>query len=583
MRLRFRSQVFIGAVAGSAASLLVAAVLLSWQVRSEQRAAIERRLRGEAEVTAGLLPPALGGEAGELDREADRIGRLVESRVTFIAEDGRVVGDSEQTLPQLAVLDNHATRPEVVEARARGRGAAQRFSTTVDTDMLYVAIRIDHPVVRYVRFALPLTELDNQLAAIRWMTAAALAVAVPVALAISWLVTAPLARRVQGIADLAKRYASGDTTPAVYDYGTDEIGEVARALDGSAQELARRLDEISRDRARTEATLSGMVEGVVVFDAQGQIQLINEAARRMFRVDARVIGTPYTDLASPDVVAQCAEALAGRTVTGRELGFPEAPGRTFVARAAPVPGGGGAVLVLHDITDLRRADQVRRDFVANVSHELRTPLTAIRGYVEALMDEPAGSGRVRSFLEIIARHSARMERLVKDLLRLARLDARQEPLDLASCDIQSTAEAVIADLGSTITAKRQQVGTDVDPGARHITADPAKLHDVLRNLVENAVNYSPAGAEVRVAARRREGGVLITVADSGSGIPDEDLPRVFERFYRVDKARSHPGGTGLGLAIVKHLVDLHGGTVAVSNRPGGGAIFTIGLPDGPRG
>ena len=582
MRLRFRAKVFIGAVAGSAASLLVAALLLSWQVRNAQRAAIERRLTDEAEVTADLLSPSLDAADGALDREADRIGALVRSRVTLIAEDGRVVGDSTQTLAELDVLDNHANRPEIVAARLRGRGTSQRFSTTVDTDMLYVAIRADHPVVRYVRFALPLTSLDAQLSTIRWMTAAALAAAIPVALAISWLVTAPLARRVQAVAEVAKRYAAGETSRPTYDYGTDELGEVARALDGSAQELGRRLDELSRDRARTEATLSSMVEGVVVIEAAGRIQLINQAARRMLHVDGRVVGQPYGDLLRhPDIADQCAAALGGRIVPGCELSFPADPEHTFVARATPVAGGAGAVLVLHDISDLRRADQVRRDFVANVSHELRTPLTAIRGYVEALLDEPPDSSRTRDFLEIIARHSARMERLVKDLLRLARLDARQEPLDIIACDIQATAEAVITDLRGAIMAKRQHVGSDIDPGARQILADPAKLYDVLRNLIENAVNYSPEGAEVRVAARRREGGVVVTVADSGGGIPEDDLSRVFERFYRVDKSRSHPGGTGLGLAIVKHLVELHEGTVTVENRPGGGAIFTIALPDSP--
>jgi two-component system, OmpR family, phosphate regulon sensor histidine kinase PhoR len=242
-------------------------------------------------------------------------------------------------------------------------------------------------------------------------------------------------------------------------------------------------------------------------------------------------------------------------------------------------GGGGAVLVLHDITDLRRADQIRRDFVANVSHELRTPLTAIRGYVEALLDEEPDAETTRGFLEIIARHSTRMERLVKDLLRLARLDARQEVLEIAPCDARQLFEAIVTDLAPAIEAKRQEVSIDVAPDACTLEADPAKLHDVLRNLVENAVNYSPEEAQIRLEASRRNGSLVITVADSGPGIPPEDLTRVFERFYRVDKSRSRPGGTGLGLAIVKHLVELHGGKAAADNQPSGGAVFTVTLPD----
>ena len=236
------------------------------------------------------------------------------------------------------------------------------------------------------------------------------------------------------------------------------------------------------------------------------------------------------------------------------------------------------MLVLHDITDLRRADQIRRDFVANVSHELRTPLTAIRGYVEALLDEPGEAEETQKFLEIIARHTTRMERLVKDLLRLARLDARQEALEMARCDVRQIFSVVIADLSPNIEAKGQRVDINVFPDAAQVDGDPAKLHDIVRNLVENAVNYSPDGADVTLGAARVNGRYTITVADSGPGIPQEDLARVFERFYRVDKSRSRPGGTGLGLAIVKHLVELHGGEARAENAPKGGAVFTVVLP-----
>jgi two-component system phosphate regulon sensor histidine kinase PhoR len=282
----------------------------------------------------------------------------------------------------------------------------------------------------------------------------------------------------------------------------------------------------------------------------------------------------------PDVAAQLTRALRGDEVGSQEVALTRDPGRTFVARAAPVSGtgGGGAVLVLHDITDLRRADQIRRDFVANVSHELRTPLTAIRGYVEALLDDPADADSTHKFLEIIARHTTRMERLVKDLLRLARLDARQEALEMARCDMRQIFSGVIADLSPAIEAKGQRIAIEVPVEAAQVDGDPAKLHDIVRNLVENAVNYSPDGADVLLAAARVNGVHTITVADSGPGIPEEDLGRVFERFYRVDKSRSRPGGTGLGLAIVKHLVELHGGEARAENASTGGAVFTVSLP-----
>jgi two-component system phosphate regulon sensor histidine kinase PhoR len=380
--------------------------------------------------------------------------------------------------------------------------------------------------------------------------------------------------------------SSGDLTRSTYDYGADELGLVARVLDGSVHELGRRLDELSRDRARMEAILTGMVEGVLVVDAQGRLQLVNRAAQAMLRVEPSSAGRLYLEaIRHPDIAALLTAALKGEEAGSvHEVALSRDPGRTFIARAAPVqaPGSGGAVLVLHDITDLRRADQIRRDFVANVSHELRTPLTAIRGYVEALLDEPGDAADTRRFLEIIARHSTRMERLVQDLLRLARLDAHQETLDLAHCDVRQIFDGVVADLNPTIEAKRQCVTIAIADDATHVDGDPGKLHDIVRNLVENAVNYSPEGATVHLSATIEEGAHVMTVADSGPGIPPDDLGRVFERFYRVDKSRSRPGGTGLGLAIVRHLVELHGGEVRAGNDPKGGAVFTIKLPERSR-
>jgi two-component system phosphate regulon sensor histidine kinase PhoR len=581
MKAGFRTKVFIGAFTAAALSLLALAGLLAWQVRERQRTGIERHLSDEAYLAADLLSKATTlNDEPSLDAEADRLGQLISARVTFIAGDGRVVGDSTQTEAELRTLENHLTRPEVVAAREQGFGISQRYSGTVSTDMLYVAVRATHPVVSYVRLALPLTDVDAQLAAIVRATLVALAASIPLALLVSWLFSTSLSRRVSAIARVAERYASGDLTRPIYDHGSDELGTVARALDDSVQQLGGRVEELSRDRARMEAILSGMVEGVLVVDRQGRLQLVNRAAQQMLRVEPSAAGRPYLEvIRHPDIAAQLTAALHGEEIGGQELTLARDPGRTLLTRAAPVTGpSGGAVLVLHDITDLRRADQIRRDFVANVSHELRTPLTAIRGYVEALLDGPADTESTRKFLEIIARHSTRMERLVKDLLRLARLDARQELLETARCDIKQIFSAVTADLAPTIEDKSQRITVEVIPDARHVDGDPAKLHDIIRNLVENAVNYSPEGSEVRLGAARDNGTYTITVADSGPGIPLEDLTRVFERFYRVDKSRSRPGGTGLGLAIVKHLVELHGGEAVAANRAEGGAVFTIKLP-----
>jgi two-component system phosphate regulon sensor histidine kinase PhoR len=580
MTLRFRTKVFLASLTVAAVSLLTAATLMSWQVRERQRAAIEERITKDALLVAELLRGSTIAGVEALQAEAARLGRYGEARVTLIGPDGRVVGDSAQRGDALSELDNHADRPEVVSARRHGRGTARRFSTTLGTDMLYVAVRAGHPEVAVVRLALPLTEIDEQLAGIRALALAALAASVPVALGLAWLVSAALSRRVQAIAAVARRYAEGDLTRGTYDFGTDELGRVARVLDGSVQELARRVAEVSRQRARMEAILAGMSEGVLVVDGAGRLQLANAAAQSMLRIDGSAIGRQHVEvIRHPDISAQLGAALRGEETDGRELSMARNPGRTYVARAAPVAadGGGGGVLVLHDITDLRRADQIRRDFVANVSHELRTPLTAIRGYVEALLDAQAQDEQARRFLGIVGRHTSRMERLVTDLLRLARLDARQEPLEISRCDVRQVWDAVVDGLAAAIEEKRQRIGIRVDADASAIDADAAKLHDILRNLVENAVTYSPENAAIELTAQRRDGTVCLQVADSGPGIPPEDLTRVFERFYRVDRSRTGPG-TGLGLAIVKHLVELHGGTASAENRAEGGALFTVLLP-----
>jgi two-component system phosphate regulon sensor histidine kinase PhoR len=307
----------------------------------------------------------------------------------------------------------------------------------------------------------------------------------------------------------------------------------------------------------------------------------------MLNLEDIPLGRHYVEaVRQPGIVQQLGASLRGEHRPPIEVPLdsgPDAKGgpRIFRAQATPAStdGGGGAVLVLHDISDLRRVDRVRRDFVANVSHELRTPLTAVRGYVEALMEEPHKAEQREKFLEIISRHTVRMERLVRDLLRLARLDAQQETADLHPTDIAALFRSVVNDLSGPIERHKVGIRVEVDPAAAVVQADPTKLHDALRNLLENAVNYSPEEGWIDLGSRLDGDRVHLTVADSGPGLPEADLGRVFERFYRVDKSRARdPGGTGLGLSIVRHLVELHGGRVRAENRPGGGAIFTISLP-----
>jgi two-component system phosphate regulon sensor histidine kinase PhoR len=386
--------------------------------------------------------------------------------------------------------------------------------------------------------------------------------------------------RVTTMLSVAKRYSLGDLTRPSPDYEDDDLGNVARAWDHAVHELGRRVDSLERDRARMEAILASMIEGVLVVNEHGRLQLVNDAARRLLKLEKGSIDHSYVEaIRHPGIVEHIGRALRGEETEGLELSVTRDTTRTLVARVAPVTAAGrGAVLVLHDITELRKADQVRRDFVANVSHELRTPLTAIKGYAEALLDDPDDADAREKFLDIIHRHATRMERLVKDLLRLARLDAGQETTEMVPTDVEGLLRGIANDFEPIAAQKQQTIEVVTNPGAKLLVTDAAKLHDIARNLIENAVNYTPDGGAIDVRAEVLDGRFQMTVSDTGHGIEPDDLGRVFERFYRVDKSRARPGGTGLGLSIVKHLVQVLDGDVTAANQSGGGALFTVTLP-----
>jgi two-component system phosphate regulon sensor histidine kinase PhoR len=598
----FRTRLFATSLAATALTLIVSTTLVSWSVRQSMEALIQRSLVNEARMAAETLSHRRAATREELDAEADALGHQINARVTFIAPNGEVVGDSELNAEELRALENHSGRPEIQQSRSQGLGIARRYSATLTTEMLYVAVPVvnnDAPLLAEVRLALPLTSISTQLAAVRQIALVAFGAGLLAALALAWGTSALLSRRVRAIAGVAERYAAGDFSHPVRDYGNDEVGAVARVLDDSVREIGQRAADLESDRARMQAILGGMIEGVLVVNEQGRVQLVNTAARRMLRLQDGSEGRHYLEIVrQPDIAERLGATLRGDATEGLELALPRESDRSIIARSAPIltqpapgasptsratsPPARGAVLVLHDITELRKADRVRRDFVANVSHELRTPLTAVRGYVEALLDGGTDTPDARRFLEIIGRHTLRMERLVRDLLRLARLDAGQEPLEHVRCSVESLFTGVETELADALEGREQIVEHQIPPEATTVTGDPAKLHDALRNLLENASNYSPTSGRIVMSAARRDDRFLLCVSDQGPGVPESDLPRIFERFYRADKARSRgerdPGGTGLGLAIVKHLIELHGGTVSATNRKGGGAVFTIELP-----
>jgi two-component system phosphate regulon sensor histidine kinase PhoR len=578
----FRTRTFLGVFATAALALTVSTILVERAIRREVSEDVRISLTDEARMAAYLV--AIQGDVADMDAEADAVGRRIRARVTFIAADGRVLGDSEVATEALADLENHATREEVIDALRDGEGTFVRVSRTTGIETRYVAVRTAGGPVAIVRLALPMTTIADRIWDVRRLALVGLGAGLVATLLLTTAASLWLNRRLRVVADTARRYAAGDFSRPARDHGQDEVGQIANVLDRTARDLGSQLKAMARERAHVDAILTGMIEGVLLVDAGGHLVLTNPAVRSMLRLPLEPGSPHYVEVVrQPDLTGELAAALAGRATRPVEVQIDPASRRTYMANVVPVARerGGGAVLVLHDITDLRHADQVRRDFVANVSHELRTPLTAIRGYVEAMTDstDPVES---RQFLDVIARHALRMERLVRDLLRLARLDAGQETIERNACSLAGLMSGVERDLADQLARRHQRLDVSIDADAASVPGDNAKLHDVFRNLIENAANYSPDDTAIEVRARRTGDHVDLTVADRGPGVPPIDLPRIFERFYRVDRSRARdPGGTGLGLSIVKHLVGLHGGTVSAANREGGGAIFTVRLPASP--
>jgi two-component system phosphate regulon sensor histidine kinase PhoR len=579
----FRTRAFLGIFIASAVALGVSTLLVGQSLRRFQYEDIRESLLSRARLAAYLISLQPPLDDASIDQEADEIARLLQVRVTLLSADGRVLGESEADGQALLALENHAHRSEVEDALRGGAGTAIRPSATTNTETMYAAVLVEHGPVRFVRLSLPLTRIDESVASLRQPAVIGLAAGLLIALVGTSIASLLLNRRLRIIADTARRYMAGDFTRPARDHGSDELGTVANVLDATARELGARLGEMERERAHTDAILHGMVEGVLLVNRDGRLVLTNPAAQSMLQMPGPASDAHYLEVVRhPAIAATMSAVLSGRPAAPAEVDLGGSPVRRVMANVVPVSPqrGGGAVLVLHDITDLRHADQVRRDFVANVSHELRTPLTAIRGYVEALLDTPADADEAGKFLEVISRHTYRMERLVHDLLRLARLDAGQETVERTDCAVGDIIDAVNEALEPLLSSRGQQVKHVVAPEAARVVGDAAKLQDILRNLIENASNYSAENGTIEVDARRGPGGIEITVADRGPGIPDADLPRIFERFYRADRSRSRaPGGTGLGLSIVRHLVELHGGTISAANREGGGASFTLRLPD----
>jgi two-component system phosphate regulon sensor histidine kinase PhoR len=543
----------------------------------QERSALDKQTR----VLAALLrDPLEEPDAAALGAALARLSQDPDVRIGVLDAAGVVLVDSR---PETVPSDPQGGRQEVGEARASGYGCSERQG------WLWACRRVDRDreVLGFVRVATPLAAIESELASLRIAIAAGALIGVVVALVACLSIVRRLTAPVAEITWVAEQMRGGRYETRVRNLPRDEIGLLGDVLNHLGAEITSRIATITKDDARLRAMLAGMAEGVVALDDEDRVTFANAAARRMLGSEELGEGRRLWELVRlPGLEKLLGEAREGRGALGAELSV-SAEGRERALQAHATlfeaPGERGLVLVLNDITDLRRLERIRRDFVANVSHELKTPLTAIRGYLETLLDGAASDAEnCERFLRKMADHVGRLNHLVTDLLSLARIEAQEQPVAVGPVDLADVATDAARRHERAARLKGLALELSI-PGSVVVEGDRESLTQVIDNLVDNALKYTPAGRVV-LRVHERDGRGVIEVADTGIGIPREDLARIFERFYRVDKARSRElGGTGLGLSIVKHLVQALRGEISVESEVGAGSKFSASFALAPEG
>lgn len=535
------------------------------------------------QLTALISP--LNAEA--VDRLCKEVGKNVATRLTVILPDGTVAGDSNE-MP--IHMENHGYRAEIQQARSGQIGSATRYSKTLQQNMMYVAqpLAIDDKLLAIIRTALPLTPVEDEIRSLqRKVLFGGFLIAVA-ASGLGFFVSRRISLPIEKMTKAAERFSRGDLKQRIEAPGTIELAGLANALNQMAMQLENRIETVLSQRNEYEAVLTSMVEGVIAVDMQEQILSVNGAAARMLNLKTNQLkGRNIIEaIRNRDAYAFITEALAGGVYKEGDVVLHQHGEQILNIQCTPLLNAAdqriGTLVVLNDVTRLRNLDNVRREFVANVSHEIKTPLTAIKGFVETLIHGPVDSEEERNrFLGIIKKHTDRLGAIIADLLSLARLEQKDgvdaalfEPKRLK--DIIETAIQIIKN-----KAEEKQIGFDLtlDPSIC-VSVDGTLMEQAIVNLLDNAVKYSPVSGRVHITGEASGNQIYVRISDSGPGIPSQHLPRLFERFYRVDKARSRKlGGTGLGLAIVKHICQVHGGNCLVESELGKGSTFTIAIPN----
>ena len=588
MKRSFRSKLILSYVLVVLISFGFIAVFLDKNLENRSLQEIKDSLiiQGNLVIPQIESKELISRNSAYLDNLIQKLSPRMQCRITLITPQGRVLVDSQKPLDQALLMENHSLRPEVIQAMRTGRGEEIRYSSTLRIDMLYVALAIkdNADIIGILRLALPLKGVENTLAVIRKTIILSLVFALGFAFLLGSVLAASITRPVNRITGISRDFAKGDFRRRISLSSGDEIGELAATLNNMAQALEERIKQIQGQGQQLTAIFNSMVEGVIATDSRGRIISLNPPAEKIFSVKKDgILGKTFLEaIRNNDISEIINRTLRQRNAVSQELSLNWPLQRVFQVSASAIFENekvSGCLLVIHDITEIRKLETVRRDFVANVSHELKTPLTSIKGFVETLLEGGLeDKGNSRQFLKIIQEHTERLNSLINDLLDLSCIESKELVLHKQSINLRVLAQRVLSGFDSGAKKKSILLVNELDEKL-NLTVDEDRIEQVFTNLIDNAVKFNRDKGLVKIYSRDEGDKVKIVVEDTGAGIPTKDLPRIFERFYRVDKARSRElGGTGLGLSIVKHIIELHSGSVGVESLEGAGSKFWFVLP-----
>ncbi len=521
-----------------------------------------------------------------LDTLVKTLSPEAKCRITIMNGQGRVLADSEKSLDEIPTMENHLNRPEVRTALTGSTGIDTRYSPTLKIDMLYVALPLKDKTetIGIVRLALPLESVQRTLFGIRKIVFIGLLFALALAFVLGSVVAGNTIRPISRMIQVSRRFSEGDFSRRIIRGSQDEIGELAQTLNTMAQDIEDKIGEIQTQNQKLAATFNSMIEGVVVVNKEGYIISINPTIEKIFGISKKdVEGKAFLEaIRNNDISEVISAVLRKGESASSELALFYPVRRIFEVNATPIFDNDdvtGCLVVIHDITEIRRLETVRSDFIASVSHELKTPLTSIKGFIETLLEGALDDKENnRAFLKIIQEHAERLNNLVNDLLSLSYLESKEISLETEDVNLRQQVERTILGFKSQVRKKDLEVKNELPEGLL-VRADKDRIEQVFTNLIDNAIKFNKEKGLVKISHQEIDGKMKVIVEDSGIGIPEKDIPRIFERFYRVDKARSRElGGTGLGLSIVKHIIELHDGKVGVESTEGLGSKFWFTLP-----